>query len=69
MNNAIMKDLDKDINTILNECKRYLDEMNIQEKVDELVTDAELLIRKHPIKSVLAGAAAGFLLAKLFRRD
>ncbi len=64
-----MKDLDKDINTILNECKRYLDEMNIQEKVDELVTDAELLIRKHPIKSVLAGAAAGFLLAKLFRRD
>lgn len=64
-----MKDLDKDINTILNECKRYLDEMNIQEKVDELVTDAELLIRKHPIKSVLAGAAAGFLLAKLFRGD
>lgn len=60
--------MNEELEEILNEGRALLDELDLEERLQELRTEAELLIRKHPIKSVLAGAAAGFLLAKLLRR-
>lgn len=60
--------MNEELEEILNEGRVLLDELDLEERLQELRTEAELLIRKHPIKSVLAGAAAGFLLAKLLRR-
>lgn len=63
-----VNDMNEELEEILNEGRALLDELDLEERLEELRTEAELLIRKHPIKSVLAGAAAGFLLAKLLRR-
>lgn len=63
-----VNDMNEELEEILNEGRALLDELDLEERLQELKTEAELLIRKHPIKSVLAGAAAGFLLAKLLRR-
>lgn len=60
--------MNEELEEILNEGRALLDELDLEERLQELRTEAELVIRKHPIKSVLAGAAAGFLLAKLLRR-
>ncbi|MEX2585902.1 MAG: hypothetical protein WD315_05860 [Balneolaceae bacterium] len=63
-----VNDMNEELEEILNEGRALLDELDLEERLQELRTEAELVIRKHPIKSVLAGAAAGFLLAKLLRR-
>lgn len=64
-----MNDINDELENALNEGQQLLDELDLQEKIDEIRTEAELLIRKHPLKSVLVGAAAGFILAKLLRGD
>ncbi len=67
MNDDIINDLNEELEGVLEEGHSYLEELELQEKLDELKTEAELLIRKHPIRSVLIGAAAGYLLGKIFR--
>lgn len=69
MNEDIINDINEELENVIEEGREILNEAEIREKIDELKTEAELLIRKHPLKSVLIGAAAGFLLAKLFRSD
>ncbi|MEX1011371.1 MAG: hypothetical protein WDZ29_04850 [Balneolaceae bacterium] len=67
MNKEIINDISEELESVLNEGRKILEEADLRERLDEARTEAELLIRKHPIKSVLAGAAAGFILAKLIR--
>lgn len=67
MNEDIINDLNDELENVIEEGRSILDEAELQEKLDELKTEAELLIRKNPIQSVLIGAAAGFILAKIFR--
>jgi len=67
MNEDIINDLNNELEDAINQGREYLMDGAFQEKIEELKTDAELAIRKSPIKSVLIGVAAGFLLAKLFR--
>jgi ElaB/YqjD/DUF883 family membrane-anchored ribosome-binding protein len=67
MNDDIINDLNEELEGVLEEGHSYLEDLELQEKLDELKTEAELLIRKHPIRSVLIGAAAGYLLGKIFR--
>jgi ElaB/YqjD/DUF883 family membrane-anchored ribosome-binding protein len=67
MNEDIINDLNEELEGVLEEGHSYLEELELQEKLDELKTEAELLIRKHPIRSVLIGAAAGYLIGKIFR--
>ncbi len=69
MKEDILNDINEELENALNEGRVLLDELNLEEKLDELKTEAELIIRKHPLKSVLIGAAAGFVLAKLLRGD
>ncbi len=67
MNEDIINDLNDELENVIEEGRSILDEAELQEKLEELKTEAELLIRKNPIQSVLIGAAAGFILAKIFR--
>ncbi|MEX0769269.1 MAG: hypothetical protein WD035_00955 [Balneolaceae bacterium] len=69
MNEDIMNDINEELEEALNDGKQLLEDAEIQERLEEIKTEAELLIRKHPLKSVLIGAAAGFILAKLLRGD
>jgi ElaB/YqjD/DUF883 family membrane-anchored ribosome-binding protein len=69
MKEDILNDINEELENALNEGRVLLDELNLEEKLDELKTEAELIIRKHPLKSVIIGAAAGFILAKLLRGD
>jgi ElaB/YqjD/DUF883 family membrane-anchored ribosome-binding protein len=69
MKEDILNDINEELENALNEGREMLNELDLEEKLDELKTEAELLIRKHPLKSVLIGAAAGFILAKLLRGD
>lgn len=67
MNEDIMNDLNEELEGVIEEGYSYLQSEELQEKIQELKTESELLIRKHPIKSVLIGAATGYLLARLLK--
>lgn len=69
MKEDILNDINEELENALNEGREMLDDLDLEERLDELKTEAELLIRKHPLKSVLIGAAAGFILAKILRGD
>ena len=67
MGKDIIDSLNNELEDVIEEGRDYLDEADLKEKFNEAKTDAELLIRKHPIQSVLVGAVAGYVLGKLFR--
>ncbi len=67
MDKDIIDSLNNELEDVIEEGRDYLDEADLKEKFNEAKTDAELLIRKHPIQSVLVGAVAGYVLGKLFR--
>ena len=67
MEENIINDLNDELEYAIREGSSALEDVDLQEKLDELKTEAELLIRKHPIASVAAGAAIGYILGKLLR--
>lgn len=67
MDEKIINDLNEELESVIEEGNSLLQDAELQEKIEELKTEAELLIRKHPITSVLAGAAVGYILAKLLK--
>lgn len=67
MDEDIMNNLNDELEGVISEGQSMLRNDELQEKLEELKTEAELLIRKHPLKSVLIGAAAGYLLARIFK--
>lgn len=67
MNEDIINNLNDELENVIDEGQALLDNAEIQERFNEFKTEAELTIRKHPIQSVLIGAAAGFIIAKIFK--
>lgn len=67
MDEEIIKDLNDELEGAIDDVQRKLNRVDIEESIDELKTEAELLIRKYPVRSVLIGAAAGFLLGRIFK--
>ncbi|MDX1591826.1 MAG: hypothetical protein R3283_07680 [Balneolaceae bacterium] len=67
MDEDIINDLNDELEGVIEEGQSMLRNEELQERFEELKTEAELLIRKHPIKSVLAGAVTGYILARLFK--
>lgn len=67
MNEDLINDLNEELEGAIEEGRSLIENAELQEKFEEFKTEAELLIRKHPIKSVLAGAAAGYLIARIFK--
>ncbi len=60
-------DLNEELESVLEKGQSILSDLNLEEKLDELRTETELLIRKNPIASVAIGAAVGFVLGRLLR--
>ena len=67
MDENIINDLNEELESVIQEGSSLLNEAELQEKIEELKTEAELIIRKHPISSVLLGAAAGYIIAKILK--
>lgn len=67
MDEEIIKDLNDELEGAIDDVHRKLNSVDIEERIDELKTEAELLIRKYPVRSVLIGAAAGFLLGRIIK--
>ena len=67
MDEDIINNLNEELESVIEQGYSFLEDAEIAEKIEELKTDAELLIRKHPLKSVLIGAAAGYILARIFK--
>lgn len=66
MEEEILQDLNRELEDVIHEGKEILDEARLTDRVQELKSDLELLIRKRPLESVLAGVAVGVLLSKVF---
>lgn len=67
MDEEIINNLNDELEGAIEQGISALREAEIEERFNELKTEAELMIRKHPIASVVAGFAAGYLLGKIFR--
>ena len=67
MNEDIINDLNEELENVIHEGNNRLQQAEIGEKIEELTTEAELLIRKHPIASVAAGAALGYIIGRIFK--
>lgn len=67
MDESIINDLNDELEEAIEQGGTVLKDAELEEKLNEIKTETELLIRKHPISSVVAGLAVGFLIGKLFR--
>ncbi len=69
MEENIIKNLNDELENVIDEGREMLDRAELKEKFEEARTEAELLIRKHPIQSVIAGAIVGYFFARMFKSD
>ncbi len=69
MDENIISGLNDELENVIDEGREMLDRAEIKEKIEEARTEAELLIRKHPIQSVIVGAFAGYIFARMFKSD
>ena len=65
MNEEIITNLNERLDKTIDKGRELLEEDQLQQRLDEVKDQAEILIKKHPVKSVLIGAAVGFVLGKL----
>ena len=63
----MIDDLSNELEGYIEEGKTILQDAELKEKLDEFVTESELLIRKHPLKSVVVGALVGYLFARIIK--
>lgn len=69
MNDEIIQNLNERLDKAIDKGKDLLADEQLQQKVGEVKDQAEDVIREHPILSVAAGVAIGFVIAKLFSSD
>lgn len=69
MNEEIIQNLNKRLDRTIDKGRDILADEQLKQKVEELRNQAETTIKKHPIKSVLAGLAVGVLLGALIGSD
>jgi ElaB/YqjD/DUF883 family membrane-anchored ribosome-binding protein len=67
MDENTLNDLNEELENVIEEGQSILSDLNLEEKLDELKTEAELMIRKNPLTSVAVGAAVGFILGKILK--
>ncbi len=67
MDENIINDLNEELENVIEEGHSMLKDAELQEKFEEIKTEAELLIRKYPIGSVVVGVTAGFLVGRIFK--
>ncbi|WP_116034346.1 hypothetical protein [Rhodohalobacter sp. SW132] len=67
MEEDILNSLNEELEDVIDEGRQIIENAELKDRFNEVKTDTELFIRKHPIQSVLLGAAAGYLIGKIFR--
>lgn len=67
MEDDILNNLNEDLEDVIDEGRQMIDNTEIQDRFNEIRTETELFIRKHPIQSVVAGALAGYVIGKIFK--
>jgi len=67
MEEDILNSLNEELEDVIDEGRQMIENAEIQERLAEYKTEAELFIRKNPIKSVVAGAFVGYIIGKIFR--
>jgi ElaB/YqjD/DUF883 family membrane-anchored ribosome-binding protein len=67
MEEDILNSLNEDLEDVIDEGRQLVENAELQDRFVEIKTETELLIRKHPIQSVLAGALAGYIIGKIFK--
>ncbi|MFV1885259.1 MAG: hypothetical protein ACMZ7B_12280 [Balneola sp.] len=69
MNEEIITNLNERLDRAIDKGRSMLADEEFQQRVEEVKVQAEETIRKHPLISVVAGVAVGFILARLFSSD
>ncbi len=69
MNEEIIQNLNERLDRTIDRGRDILADEQLQQQVEELKNKAEATIRKHPIKSVLAGLAVGILFGAIIGSD
>ena len=69
MNEEIITNLNERLDRAIDKGRSMLADEEFQQRVEEVKVQAEETIRKHPLISVAAGVAVGFILARLFSSD
>ena len=69
MNEEIIQNLNERLDIAIDRGRAILKDEELQLRIEELKVKSEQTIRKHPIKSVVAGLAVGFIAAKIFTSE
>ncbi len=69
MNEEILQNLNEKLDVALDRGKKFLEDEEIQQRIEDAKLVAEDTVRKHPVKSVLIGLAVGFLIGKALSGD
>lgn len=65
MNEEIIQNLNERLDRAIDRGRIMLEEEELQIRLEEFRARTESMIRKNPIKSVVAGLAIGFIAAKI----
>lgn len=69
MNEEIIQHLNERLDSAIGRGREILEDEELQLRLEELKQRSESAIRKHPITSVVAGLAIGFVIAKIFTSE
>jgi ElaB/YqjD/DUF883 family membrane-anchored ribosome-binding protein len=69
MNEDLINNLNAKLESAIQKGKNFVEEEELQARLEEVKAEAEDQIRKHPIRSVAIGFAVGFIFAKLFSNN
>lgn len=69
MNEEIIENLNKELDSALERGRKIVEDEDLQKRVEDLKQRAELIIRKHPVKSVAGGLLFGFIIGKILSSD
>ncbi len=69
MNEEIIQNLNERLDRAIDKGRDIIADEEFQQRVEEVKVQAEDTIREHPLLSVAAGVAVGFILARIFSSD
>ncbi len=69
MNEEILQNLNQRLDVAVERGKQFLEDEDVQQRIEDAKLIAEDTVRKHPVKSVLIGLAVGFLIGKALTGD
>lgn len=69
MDEEILQNINQSLDEALEKGRQAVKDEQLAERLDELKSQAESVIRRHPLKSIAAGLLAGYVLGKIFSSD